>query len=73
MTSSAVGNEPLEDQVRGLQEEDPRPRTGRGAPPARGGVRGYYHTRCTGAALELVTEAHDAWRMTVRHVEEMAN
>ena len=38
-----------------------------------GGVRRYYHTRCTGAALELVTETPDAWRMTVRHVEEMAN
>jgi hypothetical protein len=38
-----------------------------------GGGRHYYHTRCTGAALELVTAAPDAWRMTVRHVEEMAN
>jgi len=38
-----------------------------------GSVCRYYHTRCTGAALELVTEAPDAWRMTVRHVEEMAN
>jgi hypothetical protein len=33
----------------------------------------YYHTRCTGEALELVTEAPRAWLMTVRHVEEMAN
>ena len=38
-----------------------------------GGRRRYYHTRCTGAALELVTEAPEAWLMTVRHVEEMAN
>jgi hypothetical protein len=38
-----------------------------------GGVRRYYHTRCTRAALELVTEASEAWLMTVRHVEEMAN
>ncbi len=33
----------------------------------------YYHTRCTEAALELVTEAPEVWLMTVRHVEEMAN
>jgi hypothetical protein len=38
-----------------------------------GGVRRYYHTRCTRAALELVAEAPAVWRMTVRHVEEMAN
>lgn len=38
-----------------------------------GGRRRYYHTRCTGAALELVTEAPEAWLMTVRHVEELAN
>jgi len=38
-----------------------------------GGIRRYYHTRCTGAALELVTETPDVWRMTVRHIEEMAN
>jgi hypothetical protein len=38
-----------------------------------GGRCRYYHTRCTGAALELVTEAPEAWLMTVRHVEEMAN
>ena len=38
-----------------------------------GGRRRYYHTRCTGAALELVTEAPEAWLMTVRHVEEMGN
>ena len=38
-----------------------------------GGVRRYYHTRCTGAALELVTGTPAVWRMTVRHVEEMAN
>ena len=39
-----------------------------------GGVRRYYHTRCTGAALKLVTGTPTAvWRMTVRHVEEMAN
>jgi len=36
------------------------------------GARRYYHTRCTGAALELVTEAPDVWLMTVRHVEEVA-
>jgi len=35
--------------------------------------RRYYHTRCTRAALDLVTEAPNAWHMTVRHVEEMAN
>jgi hypothetical protein len=33
----------------------------------------YYHTRCTGAALNLVAEAPKVWLMTVRHVEEMAN
>jgi hypothetical protein len=38
-----------------------------------GGVRRYYHTRCTRAALELVAETPALWRMTVRHVEEMAN
>ena len=38
-----------------------------------GGVRRYYHTRCTRAALELVAETPAAWRMTVRYVEEMAN
>jgi hypothetical protein len=38
-----------------------------------GGVRRYYHTRCTTAALELVAETPAVWRMTVRHVEEMAN
>jgi hypothetical protein len=38
-----------------------------------GGIRRYYHTRCTRAALELVTETPAAWRMTVRPVEEMAN
>jgi hypothetical protein len=38
-----------------------------------GGRRRYYHTRCTATALELVTEAPDAWLRTVRHVEEMAN
>jgi hypothetical protein len=38
-----------------------------------GGVRRYYHTRCTRAALELVAETPAVWRMTVCHVEEMAN
>jgi hypothetical protein len=38
-----------------------------------GGVCRYYHTRCTGAALELVTGTPAVWRMTVRHVEELAN
>jgi hypothetical protein len=38
-----------------------------------GDLRRYYHTRCTGAALELVTEASEAWLMTVRHIEEVAN
>jgi hypothetical protein len=38
-----------------------------------GGVRRYYHTRCTRAALELVAETPAVWRMTVRHVEQMAN
>ncbi len=35
--------------------------------------RRYYHTRCTSAALELVTEAPDVWIMSVRRVEELAN
>ncbi len=38
-----------------------------------GGLRRYYPTRCTGSALALITEAPDAWCMTVRHVEELAN
>lgn len=38
-----------------------------------GGIRRYYHTRCIGAALELVAHVPHEWRMTVRHVEEMAN
>ena len=38
-----------------------------------GGIRRYYHTRCTGAALELVTETPDVWRMTVRHLLDMAD
>jgi hypothetical protein len=38
-----------------------------------GDRRRYYHTRCTSAALELVTSAPEAWLMTVRHIEEMAN
>jgi hypothetical protein len=38
-----------------------------------GGIRRYYHTPCIGAALELVTETPAAWRMTVRHVEAVAN
>jgi hypothetical protein len=33
----------------------------------------YYHTRCTGAALELVRGAPEVWIMSVRHVEEIAN
>ncbi len=33
----------------------------------------YYHTRCTAAALKLVAEAPEAWLMTVRHIEEVAN
>jgi hypothetical protein len=36
-------------------------------------LRRYYHTRCTGAALKLVTDAPDVWVMSVRHVEELAN
>jgi hypothetical protein len=36
-------------------------------------LRHYYHTRCTSAALQLVTEAPDVWVMSVRHVEETAN
>ena len=35
--------------------------------------RRYYHTRCTAAALELVSGAPEVWVMSVRHVEEMAN
>ena len=38
-----------------------------------GGRQRYYHTRCTGAALELVTQAPEVWIMSVRHVEELAN
>jgi len=38
-----------------------------------GEQRRYYHTRCTSAALEVVTEAPEVWIMSVRHVEEMAN
>jgi len=38
-----------------------------------GELRRYYHTRCTGAALELVTDAPEVWIMTVRHIEEVAN
>jgi hypothetical protein len=38
-----------------------------------GEQRRYYHTRCTAAALGLVTEVPEVWLMTVRHVEEMAN
>ena len=38
-----------------------------------GEQRRYYHTRCTAAALELVSGAPDVWIMGVRHVEEMAN
>jgi hypothetical protein len=38
-----------------------------------GATRRYYHARFTAAALELVTEAPEAWLMTVRHIEEMAN
>jgi hypothetical protein len=38
-----------------------------------GGRRRYYHTRCTGSALKLVVQVPDVWRMTVRHVEELAN
>ncbi len=33
----------------------------------------YYHTRCTEAALELVSEAPEVWLMTVRHVESVLN
>jgi hypothetical protein len=35
--------------------------------------RRYYHTRCTAAALELVTATPEAWLMTVRHIAEEAN
>ena len=36
-------------------------------------LRRYYHTRCTGAALQLVADAPDVWLMAVRHVEDLAN
>jgi hypothetical protein len=36
-------------------------------------LRRYYHTRCTGAALQLAADAPDVWVMSVRHVEELAN
>jgi hypothetical protein len=38
-----------------------------------GELRRYYHTRCSGAALDLVTDAPEVWVMTVRHIEEVAN
>ena len=38
-----------------------------------GEQRRYYHTRCTSAALRVVSGAPEVWIMSVRHVEEMAN
>ena len=33
----------------------------------------YYHERCTSAAVALVLSEPEAWHMTVRHVDAMAN
>ena len=38
-----------------------------------GEQRRYYHTRCTAAALALVTEAPEVWLMSVRHLLDMPN
>ena len=47
--------------LRNMDEENPRPR--------------YYHTRCGGAALDIVASAAEpaVWRLTVRSVEGGAN
>jgi hypothetical protein len=46
--------------LRNLDDESARPR--------------YFHTRCGAAAYAVAIDADPAlWRMTVRHVEEMAN
>jgi hypothetical protein len=38
-----------------------------------GGKKRYFHTRCGGAAYAAVAEKLGAYRLTVRHIEEMAN
>ena len=38
-----------------------------------GGPQRFFHTRCGSAAYAEVTEKLGAYRLTVRHVEEMAN
>ena len=38
-----------------------------------GGPQRFFHTRCGGAAYAAVAEKLGAYRLTVRHVEEMAN
>jgi len=38
-----------------------------------GGPQRFFHTRCGGAAYAAVTAKLGAYRLTVRHVEEMAN
>ena len=38
-----------------------------------GGPQRFFHTRCGGAAYAEVAEKLGAYRLTVRHVEEMAN
>ncbi len=47
--------------LRNMDEENPRPR--------------YYHTRCGGAALDIVASAADpaVWRLTVRSVGGESN
>ncbi len=38
-----------------------------------GGPQRFFHTRCGSAAYAAVAEKLGAYRLTVRHVEEMAN
>jgi hypothetical protein len=38
-----------------------------------GGRPRYYHTRCGGAAYTAAAEKPTLYRLTVRHVEEVAN
>ena len=39
----------------------------------RGGRPRYFHTRCGEAAYAAVAESSGLYRLTVRHVEEVAN
>jgi len=38
-----------------------------------GGPQRFFHTRCGSAAYAAVAEKLGAYRLTVRHVEELAN